>query len=101
RLLGACEAWHATRGGAQRVWLAVTHGPLKRGLVEVPPVPVDPVLLQARERGRAMSLEDAVAWAVQPIGDDDCQERAAEGDVARRAKLKSLVEGARLASKDL
>ena len=44
RLLGASEAWHAARGGAQRVWLPVTHGPLKRGLVPIPPLPTDPML---------------------------------------------------------
>ncbi len=67
RLLGASEAWHATRGGAQRVWLPVTHGPLKRGLVPIPPLPTDPALARARDEGRAMPLDEAVAWALQPL----------------------------------
>jgi tetratricopeptide (TPR) repeat protein len=67
RLLGASEAWHATRGGAQRVWLPVTHGPLKRGLVAVPPSPTDPALVQARNEGRAMPLNKAVAWALETL----------------------------------
>ena len=66
RLLGASEAWHAARGGAQRVWLPVTHGPLKRGLVPIPPLPTDPMLVHAREEGRSMPLDDAVAWALEP-----------------------------------
>jgi len=67
RLLGASEAWHAARGGAQRTWLPVTHSPLKRGLVPVPPVPTDATLARARDEGRAMPLDQAVAWALQPL----------------------------------
>jgi tetratricopeptide (TPR) repeat protein len=59
RLLGASEVWHAARGGAQRVWLAVTHGPLKRGLVPSPPEPTDSALIRARAEGRGMTIDQA------------------------------------------
>jgi predicted ATPase/DNA-binding XRE family transcriptional regulator len=65
RLLGASEAWHAARGLAGRRWWPNLRGPLLRGLVPVPPVPVDPHLVQAREEGRLMSLEGAVAYALE------------------------------------
>jgi len=65
RLMGASEAWHAARGGAQEVWLPWTQGPLRRGLVPVPPVPTDSALAQARTAGRAMLLDEAVAWALR------------------------------------
>jgi len=64
RLLGASEAWHAARGPAGLRWWPNLRGPLLRGLVPVPPVPVDPLLIQAREAGRLMSLEAAVAYAL-------------------------------------
>jgi hypothetical protein len=44
RLLGASEAWHAARGPAGRRWWPNLRGPLLRGLVPVPPAPVDPLL---------------------------------------------------------
>jgi tetratricopeptide (TPR) repeat protein len=64
RLLGASEGWHAVRGPAGRRWWPNLRGPLLRGLVPVPPAPVDPLLIQAREEGRLMSLEGAVAYAL-------------------------------------
>jgi predicted ATPase/transcriptional regulator with XRE-family HTH domain len=65
RLLGAYEAWYAARGQAGRRWWPNLRGPLLRGLVPVPPVPVDPDLVQARAEGRLMSLERAVAYALE------------------------------------
>jgi non-specific serine/threonine protein kinase len=64
RLLGASEGWHAARGPAGRRWWPNLRGPLLRGLVPVPSVPVDPHLVQAREAGRLMSLEGAIAYAL-------------------------------------
>jgi hypothetical protein len=64
RLVGASEAWHATRGGAEGVWLPWTHGPLRRGLVTLPPLPVDLALIKVRAEGRGMRLDEAVAWAL-------------------------------------
>jgi predicted ATPase len=65
RLLGANEAWYAAHGGAGQVWRPFTRSPLKRGLVPVPPVPTDPYLLKARAEGRAMSLDEAAALALE------------------------------------
>ena len=65
RLMGASEAWHAVQGGALEVWLPWTHGPLRRGLVPLPGVPTDPLLVQARAEGRAMTLDEAVASALR------------------------------------
>jgi hypothetical protein len=67
RLLGANEAWYDAHGGVGRVWRPTTRNPLKRGLVPVPPVPSDPLLLQARAEGRAMSLDEAVTFALEPL----------------------------------
>ena len=67
-LLGASEAWHAGRGAAGRRWFPNLRDPLRRGLVPVPPPPVDPPLVAAREEGRTMSLDQAVAYALQPVG---------------------------------
>jgi tetratricopeptide (TPR) repeat protein len=64
-LMGASEAWHDARGGAFAVWLPWTHGPLRRGLVRLPPAPTEPLLAQARAEGRAMSLDEAVSYALQ------------------------------------
>jgi predicted ATPase/transcriptional regulator with XRE-family HTH domain len=65
RLLGASEAWHAARGTAGRRWWPNLRGPLLRGLVPVPPAPLDPLLIRAREDGRLMSLDGAVAYALE------------------------------------
>jgi hypothetical protein len=67
RLLGASEGWHAVRGPAGRRWWPNLRGPLLRGLVPVPPVPVDPHLVQAREEGWLMSLDAAVAYALESV----------------------------------
>jgi predicted ATPase/DNA-binding XRE family transcriptional regulator len=67
RLLGASEAWHAARGPAGRRWWPNVRGPLLRGLVPLPPAPVDPLLIQAREAGRLMSLDAAVAYALESV----------------------------------
>ena len=67
RLMGANEAWYAARGPAGRRWWPNLRGPLLRGLVPVPPVPVDPHLIQAREEGRLMSLDGAVTYALEPV----------------------------------
>jgi non-specific serine/threonine protein kinase len=67
RLLGANESWHAARGGAGRIWQPSVRGPVKRGLVPIPPLPTEAALVQARAEGRAMSLDEAVAYALDPI----------------------------------
>jgi hypothetical protein len=67
RLLGASEGWHAARGPEGRRWWPNLRGPLLRGLVPVPPAPVDPLLIQAREEGRLMSLEETVAFALEAV----------------------------------
>jgi hypothetical protein len=68
RLLGANETWYDAHGGAGRVWRPTTRNPLKRGVVPVPPLPADPHLMQERVEGRAMSLDEAVAFALgQPV----------------------------------
>ena len=65
RLLGANEAWFAARGPDARRWWP--NDPVRRGLVPLPPAPVDPLLIQAREEGRRMSLDGAVAFALEPV----------------------------------
>ena len=65
RLMGACEAWHSARGGVW-IWAANLRGPLTRGLVETPAIPTDERLAQARANGRAMSLDEAVTYALEP-----------------------------------
>jgi non-specific serine/threonine protein kinase len=67
RLLGANDAWHASRGGAGRTWRPATRTALKRGLVPIPPMPTDAALAHARVEGRSMSLEEAVAYALEPL----------------------------------
>jgi ATP/maltotriose-dependent transcriptional regulator MalT len=64
-LVGASEAWHTARGGAGRMWSLNIRGPLIRGLVPVPPPPGDPALLRAYSKGYAMSLDDAVSFALE------------------------------------
>ena len=65
RLLGANEAWFAARGPAARRWWP--NDPVRRGLLPVPPAPVDPLLIQAREEGRLMSFDLAVAYALESV----------------------------------
>ena len=65
RLLGANEAWFAARGPVARRWWP--NDPMRRGLVPVPPAPVNPLLIQAREQGRLMSLDRAVAYALESV----------------------------------
>jgi hypothetical protein len=67
RLLGANEAWYAAHGGAGRVWRPYTRNPLKHGLVPLPSIPTDPSLVKARAEGRAMSLDEAVTFALESI----------------------------------
>jgi hypothetical protein len=68
RLWGANETWHAARGAAGRRWFPNLRDPLRRGLVPVPPLPVDPALVAEREAGRMMNLDHAVAYALQSVG---------------------------------
>jgi len=65
RLIGANESWYAAHGGAGRVWRPFTRNPLKRGLVPIPSVPTERGLVQARTEGRAMTLDDAVEFALE------------------------------------
>ena len=67
RLLGANDAWHAARGGAGQIWSPNIRGPLRRGLVAVPPAPTTEALVRARAEGRAMSLDQAVTYALAPV----------------------------------
>jgi tetratricopeptide (TPR) repeat protein len=67
RLLGANETWYAAHGGAGRLWRPSTRNPQKRGLVPIPPMPTDPLLMRARVEGRGMSLDQAVALALKPV----------------------------------
>jgi hypothetical protein len=43
---------------------------LGRSLVQLPPVPTNPALIQARVVGQSMSLDAAVAYALEPIEAD-------------------------------
>jgi predicted ATPase/DNA-binding CsgD family transcriptional regulator/transcriptional regulator with XRE-family HTH domain len=65
RLLGANEGWHAAHGGARQTWRPNVWSPVTRGLVPIPPVPSDPLLLKSRSEGRAMSLDQAVTYALE------------------------------------
>jgi tetratricopeptide (TPR) repeat protein len=62
RLMGAYEAWHDARGVAGRTWLLSS----PRSLVRFPPMPSDPVLARARVEGRGLTLDEAVACALEP-----------------------------------
>jgi hypothetical protein len=66
-LTGANEAWHAVHGGARSIWEPAMRIPLLRGLVPVPPKPVDADLLLARAQGLAMTLDQAATYALEPI----------------------------------
>jgi hypothetical protein len=66
RLMGASEAWHTARGGAWN-WAANLRGPLTRGLVPLPAMPTDASLAEARAAGQRMSLDEAVAHALEPV----------------------------------
>jgi non-specific serine/threonine protein kinase len=67
RLLGANEAWYAGHGGMGHTWRHSSRSALKQGLVPIPPVPTDASLVQARADGRLMSLDEAVAFALQDV----------------------------------
>jgi tetratricopeptide (TPR) repeat protein len=67
RLMGAREAWHDARGGAERTSRSNMWSVLTRRLVQVPPMPSDPALVQARLEGRAMTLDEAVTYALEPV----------------------------------
>jgi predicted ATPase/DNA-binding CsgD family transcriptional regulator/DNA-binding XRE family transcriptional regulator len=66
RLLGANEGWHAAHGLARRTWRPNVWSPVMRGLVPIPPIPSDPRLVKARAEGRATTLDEAVAYALEP-----------------------------------
>jgi non-specific serine/threonine protein kinase len=65
RLLGANEAWHAAHGGPGRTWSPNARSPVKRGLVPIPPMPDKTSLQRAREEGRSMTLDEAVAYGLE------------------------------------
>jgi non-specific serine/threonine protein kinase len=65
RLMGAYEAWHDARGDAA-TWLVLIWSGVTRSLVLLPPMPTDPVLVRARVEGRAMTLDEAVTYALDP-----------------------------------
>jgi hypothetical protein len=49
------------------VWRPNTPHPWKPGLVRLPPEPTDPALMEARAKGRTMSLNEAVTYALEPV----------------------------------
>jgi non-specific serine/threonine protein kinase len=67
RLMGANEAWHDTRGGARGTWQPLLWNVLARNLVQLPPMPSDPMLARARAEGRSMTLDQAVMCALEPV----------------------------------
>jgi tetratricopeptide (TPR) repeat protein len=67
RLMGAREAWHDARGGEGLTWRPTLWSVLTRGLVQVPPMPSDPARVRARLEGRAMTLDEAVRFALEPV----------------------------------
>ena len=67
RLMGAYENWYASREAVARMWLPLLRSALIRRLMSVPTQPSDPLLLRARVAGRAMSLEAAVSYALEPV----------------------------------
>ena len=67
RLTGAYEAWQATRGGARRIWQVMAWSGLMGRVMPLLPAPTDPVLARARAEGQAMSLEEAVTCALEPV----------------------------------
>jgi non-specific serine/threonine protein kinase len=110
RLLGANEAWYAAHGGTGRVWRPSTRNPLKLGQMPIPPVPSDAVLLKERAVGRTMSLDEAVAFALESV--DSSQGRVSTAQpspsphtptyesmsgtlTAREREIASLVAGGR------
>jgi hypothetical protein len=70
RLVGARNAWYALHDGVGRIWLPTSRAPLKRGLVHVPDVADDVDLAQARAEGCRMSLDEAVAYALDELASD-------------------------------
>jgi tetratricopeptide (TPR) repeat protein len=70
RLMGAYERWRAAGRREGGTWEGILWGRLGRSLVQLPPVPSDPVLVQARVDGRALSLDAAVAYALEPAEAD-------------------------------
>jgi predicted ATPase/DNA-binding XRE family transcriptional regulator len=67
RLVGAHEAWHAARDGAARTWASSIRGPLMWGLIPVPEASSDVRLTRARAEGRAMSIDEAVTYALAMV----------------------------------
>jgi tetratricopeptide (TPR) repeat protein len=67
RLMGAYERWRTAGRSEAGTWRGIMWSRLGRSLVEVPPPLGDPALIQARVDGRAMSLEAAVAYALEPV----------------------------------
>jgi tetratricopeptide (TPR) repeat protein len=90
RLLGANEAWYSARGGAGLAWQPMARSPLTRPLLRSP-IPQDGVLAQARAEGRAMSLDKAVAYALEPV------EESLDG---RGVDIHRSVTSARSSGKD-
>jgi predicted ATPase/transcriptional regulator with XRE-family HTH domain len=66
RLMGAYECWLTTRRTDEGTRGGMMWSRLGRGVVQVPPVPSEPALVRARAEGRAMSVDAAVAYALEP-----------------------------------
>jgi hypothetical protein len=66
RLIGAYEAWHDARDGVGRTFARTLWSGATRNLVLLPPMSSDPALVRARVEGRAMTLDEAVAYALEP-----------------------------------
>jgi tetratricopeptide (TPR) repeat protein len=70
RLMGAYERWRAAGRSEGGKWEGILWSRLGRSLVQLPPLPSDPALVQARIEGRGMSLDAAVAYALEPFESD-------------------------------
>jgi non-specific serine/threonine protein kinase len=70
RLMGAYERWRAASRSGGGTWEPLMWSGLGRSLVQLPPVSTDPVLIQARIDGRAMSLDAAAAYALELVEAD-------------------------------
>jgi hypothetical protein len=65
--MGAYERWHTAGRSEAGTWDPLMWSGLRSSLVPLPPAPGDPALIQARVDGRAMSLDAAVAYALEPV----------------------------------
>jgi DNA-binding CsgD family transcriptional regulator len=94
RLMGAYERWRAASRSRGGTWEPLMWSGLGRSLVQLPPVPSDAALIQARVDGQAMSLDAAVAYAleaVETLALKDGFGATASGGSARRSASDTLT----------